>query len=208
MLRVDSQNLPVGLQRPLLFPQRPGDLGQAQVAEGPVGDLVGNEGEHMPGRLELSGLAELLTCPHQEQRIHVDAGGIRRHHLAVMVNGRLRSLPEDSLQERVGERDAALEFDRSPLVLREEARVELQGALPGSPRTLLHLARAGMPLHLLQGQLGHANIDQTMRYARFHPDNGDVGEYFETMAADLGLGHSLGHTPAEESEEEVQGARA
>lgn len=51
----------------------------------------------------------------------------------------------------------------------------------------VHLARAGMPLHLLQGQLGHANIDQTMRYARFHPDYGDVAGYFEAVDRRLGL---------------------
>lgn len=30
----------------------------------------------------------------------------------------------------------------------------------------VHLARCGMPLHLLQQQLGHENIEMTMRYAR------------------------------------------
>ena len=33
-------------------------------------------------------------------------------------------------------------------------------------------ARSGMPLNLIQQQLGHANISQTMRYARFNPDYG------------------------------------
>lgn len=51
----------------------------------------------------------------------------------------------------------------------------------------VHLARAGMPLHLLQQQLGHANIDMTMRYARFHPDYGDVAEYFDRVDEGLGL---------------------
>lgn len=51
----------------------------------------------------------------------------------------------------------------------------------------VHLARAGMPFHLLQQQLGHANIDQTMRYARFHPDYGDVAEYFDRVDRRLGL---------------------
>lgn len=67
-----------------------------------------------------------------------------------------------------------------------------------------------MPLHLLQ-QLGHSNIEQTMCYSRFHPEYGDVSEYFETVGADLGLGraegaepgHSSGHTPDEEVAEEV-----
>jgi hypothetical protein len=45
-----------------------------------------------------------------------------------------------------------------------------------------------MPLHLLQQQLGHANISQTMRYARFHPDYSDVARYFERVEEGLGLG--------------------
>jgi integrase len=56
----------------------------------------------------------------------------------------------------------------------------------------VHLARAGMPLHLLQQQLGHARIDMTMRYARFHPEYGDVRTYFERVAEGLGL---AGPTP-------------
>ena len=49
------------------------------------------------------------------------------------------------------------------------------------------LARAGMPLHLLQGQLGHKNIAMTMRYAQFHPDYTDVGAYFDQVAKTFGL---------------------
>ncbi|MFC1530973.1 tyrosine-type recombinase/integrase [Gemmatimonadota bacterium] len=51
----------------------------------------------------------------------------------------------------------------------------------------VHLARAGMPLHLLQRQLGHARIDMTMRYTQFHPDYGDVGVFFNRVAQGLGL---------------------
>lgn len=51
----------------------------------------------------------------------------------------------------------------------------------------VHLARAGMPLHLLQQQLGHSNIDATMRYARFHPEYGDVSEYFDRVGERFGL---------------------
>lgn len=70
----------------------------------------------------------------------------------------------------------------------------------------VQLARAGMPLSLLQRQLGHANISQTMRYARFHPDYGDVSEYFEALEERLGLRgedptpHSAPH-PAESGDE-------
>ena len=51
----------------------------------------------------------------------------------------------------------------------------------------VHLARAGMPLNLLQQQLGHATIAMTMRYASFHPDYSDVGKYFERVGERLGL---------------------
>ena len=63
--------------------------------------------------------------------------------------------------------------------------------------TAVHLARAGMPLNLLQQQLGHARIDMTMRYARFHPEYSDVGGYFEKAGKHLrltGAGNSLGNT--------------
>ena len=56
----------------------------------------------------------------------------------------------------------------------------------------VHLARAGMPLHLLQQQLGHSTIAMTMRYARFHPNYGDVGRYFERVAEGLGVRHGTG----------------
>jgi len=51
----------------------------------------------------------------------------------------------------------------------------------------VHLARAGMPLNLLQRQLGHSTIDQTMRYAAFDPDYTDVAPYFGRVAERLGL---------------------
>lgn len=62
----------------------------------------------------------------------------------------------------------------------------------------VHLARAGLPLQLLQKQLGHATIQQTMRYADFHPDYSDVGRFFERVADGLGLEsnyHTSHHTP-------------
>jgi hypothetical protein len=68
-----------------------------------------------------------------------------------------------------------------------------------------------MPLHLLQQQLGHANVEQTMRYARFHPDYGDVAEYFDRVDRRLGLAgpgtpapdNSSDNTPAPDGEEVV-----
>jgi hypothetical protein len=42
-----------------------------------------------------------------------------------------------------------------------------------------------------------------MQYARFHPDYGDVREYFERVESSLGLaesGNTLGNTPKTASE--------
>ena len=49
------------------------------------------------------------------------------------------------------------------------------------------LARAGMPLHLLQAQLGHKHIEQTLKYARFNPEYADVSKYFERVGDRFGL---------------------
>ena len=60
------------------------------------------------------------------------------------------------------------------------------------------LARAGIPLNLLQRQLGHKHITMTMRYAEFHPDYSDAAIYFDRVGARFGLlspGNSLGNTP-------------
>lgn len=71
----------------------------------------------------------------------------------------------------------------------------------------VQLARAGMPLDLLQRQLGHANITQTMRYARFHPEYGDVERFFDQVEEQLGLRdgnltpHSAPHPASEEPED-------
>jgi len=62
------------------------------------------------------------------------------------------------------------------------------------------LARAGMPLNLLQRQLGHKHITMTMRYAQFHPDYGDTAVYFDRVGKRFGvgvLGNASGNTPAE-----------
>jgi integrase len=69
----------------------------------------------------------------------------------------------------------------------------------------VHLARAGMPLHLLQKQLGHKHISTTMRYAEFHPEYSDVRSYFDRVEEKFGLssGPSLGHTPVDEETGEV-----
>jgi integrase len=41
------------------------------------------------------------------------------------------------------------------------------------------LAREGMPIPLIQQQLGHKRIETTMIYAKFHPACGDVERYFD-----------------------------
>jgi hypothetical protein len=73
----------------------------------------------------------------------------------------------------------------------------------------VHWAKAGTPLQLIQRQLGHANISQTMQYAEFHPDYSDYGTYFSRVARTLGQddgedvrdfgldsGHKLGYSVA------------
>jgi integrase len=64
----------------------------------------------------------------------------------------------------------------------------------------VHLARAGMPLDLLQRQLGRKHITMTMRYAEFHPDYSDVAVYFDRVEQAFGFGvpvPSLAHTSDE-----------
>lgn len=70
----------------------------------------------------------------------------------------------------------------------------------------VHLARAGIPLNLLQQQLGHKNIEMTMKYSRFHPDYSDVAAYFERVGERLGLvssGNVSGNGTSEETRKEV-----
>lgn len=62
----------------------------------------------------------------------------------------------------------------------------------------VHLARNGMPLHLLQRQLGHSSIDQTMKYASYHPGYSDFSKYFDRVADSLS-----GPQPDPEAEAEV-----
>lgn len=49
------------------------------------------------------------------------------------------------------------------------------------------LARSGIPLPLLQKQLGHKHIEMTMKYAQFHPSYNDVAPHFAKMGEMLGL---------------------
>ena len=58
----------------------------------------------------------------------------------------------------------------------------------------VQLARVGMPLHLVQQQLGHEHIEMTMKYARFHPSYSDVAGFFDAVSTSLGLG-TANNTP-------------
>lgn len=61
------------------------------------------------------------------------------------------------------------------------------------------LVRAGTPLHLVQRQLGHKHIEQTMKYAAFHPGYSDMAPHFEKMEAMLGLrNNNPNNTPSPE----------
>ena len=62
---------------------------------------------------------------------------------------------------------------------------------------------AGMPLNIVQQQLGYKTIAMTMRYARFNTDYSDAAPYLDRVAESYGLapGDSSGYTPAEAKEE-------
>lgn len=62
------------------------------------------------------------------------------------------------------------------------------------------LAQAGMPLPLLQQQLGHRRIETTMKYVAFHPDYGEPARYFERVAETFGLASSGNKTGYNASE--------
>lgn len=51
----------------------------------------------------------------------------------------------------------------------------------------VHLARAEMPLDLLQGQLGHSTLSETMKYAKYHPTYSHRRPYLDRMEAELGF---------------------
>lgn len=59
----------------------------------------------------------------------------------------------------------------------EEAKIEDYRIHDNRHTFAVHAARAGMPLDMIQRQLGHKHIEMTMRYARFHPGYNDIGAY-------------------------------
>jgi integrase len=61
------------------------------------------------------------------------------------------------------------------------------------------MARAAMPLDLIQRQLGHGRIVQTMVYARYHPAYGDYSKFTAEVQGQLGGRDTTVHTtPPEE----------
>jgi len=64
----------------------------------------------------------------------------------------------------------------------------------------VHLAKNGMPLQQIKEQLGHGTIEQTMIYARFHPDYTDLAPYFDQVADQLDLENVVLPTASDGSE--------
>ncbi len=56
------------------------------------------------------------------------------------------------------------------------------------------MTRAGMPLDLIQKQLGHSDIRQTMVYAQFNPEYGDYARYTEQVETRLAGDRTKSHT--------------
>ena len=63
------------------------------------------------------------------------------------------------------------------------------------------LARAGMPLNLLQRQLDHKDITQAMQYAELHPQYGVVSTYMDKVGRELMGEKSSPTVPADNREE-------
>jgi integrase len=53
------------------------------------------------------------------------------------------------------------------------------------------MAKVGTPIPLIQEQLGHERIEQTMAYARFHPDYSDIRKYHKKVEEKLGFDTSV-----------------
>jgi hypothetical protein len=62
------------------------------------------------------------------------------------------------------------------------------------------MSRAGVPLDLIQQQLGHGRIEQTMVYAKFNPSYGDFSRFTtavqEQVAGGTTTPHIAPHTSA------------
>lgn len=74
----------------------------------------------------------------------------------------------------------------------EAAKIEDYMAHDHRHTYAVSMARAGMPLGILQQQLGHKTIAMTMRYASFHPDYQDTAPYEAKVAKQYGFGAAEG----------------
>jgi len=68
-----------------------------------------------------------------------------------------------------------------------ESSAQDEGPLCAMHTAAVALARSGMPLGLLQRQLGHEHITTTMLYAQFHPEYSETAKYFEQVGEHFGL---------------------
>lgn len=134
------------------------------------------------------------------------ASGIRTVYLPDWV--------ADALREEIGRRglsgaDPIFRHYRRRLLQSEHARAcKIAGIADYRLHDHRHtaavsLARAGMPLHLIQGQLGHKHIAETMKYAAHHPAYNDVASYFREVGRAWAPGRESGNTTPSEAPTEV-----
>lgn len=115
-------------------------------------------------------------------------------HSSMVVAVRLRMESEDQLKTHKVKISMIDEDSRE--IFTVTAQVKVSKIRPGQfihANQIIQLhntpfEKAGMPLHLLQRQLGHKHITMTMRYAAFHPNYNDVAGYFDRVEQAFGLG--------------------
>lgn len=149
-----------------------------------TGLRLGEAEDLTPARLRLSGEEARALVPDSKSASGVrtvfipeSAAEVLRHHLQRTERGdeeAVFQIPRRTVQEE--HRRARERIGRPSYTIHDHRHT-----------AAVHLARAGMPLHLLQRQLGHANIDMTMRYATFSPAYSDVERYFDAVDRHLGL---------------------
>ncbi len=61
------------------------------------------------------------------------------------------------------------------------------------------MAKCGMPIPQIAGQLGHTSIAITMRYAKYNPEYVDHAPYFDAVEASWGVGHDCKRAPPRKS---------
>lgn len=111
-------------------------------------------------------------------RKHVDEEGLD-------TSDKLFDIPRRTVQKE--HRRACDELEEKK-VLGTSPRTEAYTIHDHRHTAAVHLARAEMPLDLLQGQLGHSTLNETMKYAQYHPTYSHRRPYLERMEANLGFG--------------------